>query len=75
VALMRTKTLSSGLSFISSTERVVITEATSPMLVSTMTSLRTLSETMLFTVPGSWLRMLCSMMLGIGHDIFCQIYR
>jgi hypothetical protein len=40
-----------------------------------MTSLRTLSETMLFTVPGSWLRMLCSMMLGIGRDIFCQIYR
>src|SRR5580765_1166803 len=61
---MRTKTLSSGLSFISSTERVVITEATSPMLVSTMTSLRTLAEKMLFTVPGSWLRMLCSIILS-----------
>ena len=75
MALMTTKTLSQGLSFISFTEWVVITEATSPMLVSTMTSLRTSSETMLFTVPGSLLRMLCSMMLGIGHDIFCQIYR
>lgn len=69
---MRTKTLSSGLSFISSTERVVITEATSPMPVSTTTSLRTLPEKMLFTVPGSWLRMLCSMRLGIGRDIFVK---
>jgi hypothetical protein len=43
---------------ISWTERVVMIDAISPMLVSTITSLMTLSDTMLFTVPGSWFRML-----------------
>ena len=53
VALISTKTLSPTLSFISSTERVVMTDATSPLAVSTMTSLKTLSETMLLIVPGN----------------------
>ena len=35
-------------------------DAISPMLVSTITSLVTLSDTMLFTFPGSWFRMLSS---------------
>jgi hypothetical protein len=35
-------------------------DAISPMLVSTITSLMTLSDTMLFTFPGSWFRMLSS---------------
>ena len=35
-------------------------DAISPMLVSTITSLMTLSDTMLFTVPGSWFRILSS---------------
>jgi hypothetical protein len=60
VAFTSAKTLSPGLSFISWTERVVMIDAISPMLVSTITSLGTLSDTMLFTVPGSWFRMLCS---------------
>jgi hypothetical protein len=46
--------------FISWTERVVMIDAISPMLVSTITSLMTLSDTMLFTFPGSWFRMLSS---------------
>ena len=45
---------------ISWTERVVMIDAICPMLVSTITSLMTLSDTMLFTVPGSWFRMLSS---------------
>jgi hypothetical protein len=60
VAFTNAKTLSPGFSFISWTERVVMIDAISPMLVSTITSLRTLSDTTLFTVPGSWFRMLCS---------------
>jgi hypothetical protein len=54
------KTLSPGMRFIFWTERVVMIEAISPMLVSTITSLMTLSDTMLLTVPGSWFRMLSS---------------
>jgi hypothetical protein len=60
VAFTSAKTLSPGMIFISLTERVVMIDAISPMLVSTITSLRTLSDTTLFTVPGSWFRMLWS---------------
>jgi hypothetical protein len=58
VAFTSAKTLSPGMRCISWTERVVMIDAISPMLVSTITSLMTLSDTMLFTVPGSWFRML-----------------
>jgi hypothetical protein len=60
VAFTSAKTLSPGIRCIAWTERVVIIDAISPMLVSTITSLVTLSDTMLFTVPGSWFRMLSS---------------
>jgi hypothetical protein len=60
VAFTSAKTLSPGMRFISWTERVVMIDAISPMLVSTITSLVTLSDTMLFTFPGSWFRMLSS---------------
>ena len=60
VAFTSAKTLSPGMRCISWTERVVIIDAISPMLVSTITSLMTLSDTMLFTFPGSWFRMLSS---------------
>ena len=60
VAFTSAKTLSPGMIFISLTESVVMIDAISPMLVSTITSLRTLSDTMLLTVPGSWFRMLSS---------------
>ena len=60
VAFTSAKTLSPGMIFISLTERVVMIDAISPMLVSTITSLMTLSDTMLFTFPGSWFRMLSS---------------
>lgn len=39
-----------------------------------MTSLRTLSEMMLLIVPGSWLRMLCSMVLELIDDLQAQEY-
>src|SRR6267378_7953386 len=59
--------------FISLTERVVMIDAISPMLVSTITSLRTLSDTTLFTVPGSWLRMLSSISCEDSpNEIGCQ---
>jgi hypothetical protein len=59
--------------FISWTERVVMIDAISPMLVSTITSLRTLSDTTLFTVPGSWLRMLPSIGCEDSpNEIGCQ---
>ena len=67
VAFTSAKTLSPGMIFISSTERVVMIDAMSPMLVSTITSLRTLSDTMLFTVPGSWFRMLSSIAAKIAQ--------
>jgi hypothetical protein len=60
VAFTSAKTLSPGMRLIFWTERVVMIDAISPMLVSTITSLMTLSDTMLFTVPGSWFRMLSS---------------
>jgi hypothetical protein len=60
VAFTSAKTLSPGMRCISWIERVVMIDAISPMLVSTITSLMTLSDTMLFTVPGSWFRMLSS---------------
>src|ERR1044072_5999805 len=66
VAFTSAKTLSPGIRVISLTERVVMIDAISPMLVSTITSLVTLSDTMLFTVPGSWFRMLCSIRAKIA---------
>lgn len=60
VAFTSAKTLSPGMRFIFWAERVVMIDAISPMVVSTITSLMTLSDTMLFTVPGSWFRMLSS---------------
>jgi hypothetical protein len=73
VAFTSAKTLSPGLSSISWTERVVMIDAISPMLVSTITSLRTLSDTTLFTVPGSWLRMLSSISCEDSpNEIGCQ---
>jgi len=59
VALTRAATRSPTLSPISCTERVVITAAISPMRVSTMISLSTLSEIISFTVPGISLRIDC----------------